>query len=104
MKKKKWAVDRNKQVSYLIDFIRKYIKCDSSESLVGIFIASTINSLASLLGPIKIHPFKGALISLFLLMRAIARARIHTRMRRIMSAKNRSHEIVIFVDFLKYFQ
>ncbi|XP_065066045.1 autophagy protein 12-like [Rhopilema esculentum] len=33
MKKKKWAVDQNKQVSYLIDFIKKYIKCDPSESL-----------------------------------------------------------------------
>eukprot|EP00794_Sanderia_malayensis_P008876 gene8876-9826_t len=33
MKKKKWAVDRNKQVAYLIDFIRKYIKCNPSESL-----------------------------------------------------------------------
>eukprot|EP00112_Aurelia_sp_Birch-Aquarium-sp1_P000327 Seg10271.1 transcript_id=Seg10271.1/GoldUCD/mRNA.D3Y31 product="Ubiquitin-like protein ATG12" protein_id=Seg10271.1/GoldUCD/D3Y31 len=33
MKKKKWAVDKNKQVSYLIDFIKKYIKCDASESL-----------------------------------------------------------------------
>ena len=36
MKKKKWAVDKNKQVSYLIDFIKKYIKCDPSESLVSI--------------------------------------------------------------------
>lgn len=33
MKKKKWAVDANKPVAYLIEFIRKYIKCDPSESL-----------------------------------------------------------------------
>ncbi|XP_022080545.1 autophagy protein 12-like [Acanthaster planci] len=33
MKKKKWAVDRTKKVSWVIEFIRKYIKCDPSESL-----------------------------------------------------------------------
>ena len=36
MKKKKWAVDPNKKVGWIIDFIRKYIKCDASESLVSI--------------------------------------------------------------------
>ena len=33
MKKKKWAVDANKPIAYLIEFIRKYIKCEPSESL-----------------------------------------------------------------------
>ena len=33
MKKKKWAVDANKPVAYLSEFIRKYIKCEPSESL-----------------------------------------------------------------------
>ena len=33
MKKKKWAVDPNKPVSYLTEFIRKYIKCEPNESL-----------------------------------------------------------------------
>jgi len=33
MKKKKWAVDKNKPVSYLCDFIKKFIKCEPSESL-----------------------------------------------------------------------
>ena len=33
MKKKKWAVDANKPVAYLTEFIRKYIKCEPSESL-----------------------------------------------------------------------
>ncbi|XP_072029776.1 autophagy protein 12-like [Amphiura filiformis] len=33
MKKKKWAVDPNKKVGWVIDFIRKYIKCDPSDSL-----------------------------------------------------------------------
>jgi ubiquitin-like protein ATG12 len=34
MKKKKWAVDANKTVAYLVEFIRKYIKCAASDSLV----------------------------------------------------------------------
>jgi ubiquitin-like protein ATG12 len=34
MKKKKWAVDANKTVAYLVEFIRKYIKCTPSDSLV----------------------------------------------------------------------
>ena len=33
MKKKKWAVDGNKPMAYLTEFIRKYIKCEPSESL-----------------------------------------------------------------------
>ena len=33
MKEKKWAVDANKPVAYLSEFIRKYIKCEPSESL-----------------------------------------------------------------------
>ena len=33
MKKKKWAVDADKHVSYLTEFIRRFIKCEPSESL-----------------------------------------------------------------------
>ena len=33
MKKKKWAVDGNKPVAYLTQFIKKYIKCEPHESL-----------------------------------------------------------------------
>ncbi|XP_071797105.1 autophagy protein 12-like [Asterias amurensis] len=33
MKKKRWAVDQSKKVTWVIDFIRKYIKCEPSESL-----------------------------------------------------------------------
>ncbi|XP_067671303.1 ubiquitin-like protein ATG12 [Haliotis asinina] len=33
MKKKKWAVDRTKRISWVCEFIRKYIKLDISESL-----------------------------------------------------------------------
>ena len=47
MKKKKWAVDKTKQVSYLIDFIKKYIKCEPSESLVSLII-SCFSSLCEL--------------------------------------------------------
>ena len=36
MKKKKWSVDGTKTVAYLIEFIRKYIKCEPSDSLVSI--------------------------------------------------------------------
>ena len=35
MKKKKWAVDPNKTVAYLVEFIRKYIKCTPADSLVS---------------------------------------------------------------------
>ena len=37
MKKKKWAVDAHKTVAYLVEFIRKYIKCAPSDSLVRIY-------------------------------------------------------------------
>ncbi|XP_033630476.1 autophagy protein 12-like [Asterias rubens] len=33
MKKKRWAVDQSKKIAWVIDFIRKYIKCEPSESL-----------------------------------------------------------------------
>ena len=35
MMKKKWVVDGSKQVSYIIEFIRKYIKCEQQDSLVS---------------------------------------------------------------------
>ena len=34
MTKKKWVVDGSKQVAYLIEFIKKYIRCEESDSLV----------------------------------------------------------------------
>ncbi|PFX22632.1 autophagy protein 12-like [Stylophora pistillata] len=33
MVKKKWVVDGSKQVSYIVEFIRKYIKCEPQDSL-----------------------------------------------------------------------
>ena len=33
MKRKRWNVDGTKPISYIIDFIKKYIKCEPSESL-----------------------------------------------------------------------
>lgn len=33
MVKKKWTVDGTKQVAYIIEFIRKYIKCEPKDSL-----------------------------------------------------------------------
>ena len=39
MKKKKWQVDRTKRISWVSEFIRKYIKSDPSESLVSIPLA-----------------------------------------------------------------
>ena len=36
MVKKKWTVDGSKQVAYIIEFIRKYIKCEPKDSLVSI--------------------------------------------------------------------
>ena len=38
MVKKKWVVDGSKQVSYIIEFIRKYIKCEPQDSLVSSFL------------------------------------------------------------------
>lgn len=35
MKKKKWAVERNKKVAYIADFIKKFIKMNPSESIVS---------------------------------------------------------------------
>lgn len=34
MKKKKWAVEGEKRVGWVADFIRKYLKLDPSDSLV----------------------------------------------------------------------
>ncbi|XP_074639188.1 ubiquitin-like protein ATG12 [Acropora palmata] len=33
MVKKKWTVDGSKQVAYIVEFIRKYIKCEPKDSL-----------------------------------------------------------------------
>ncbi|KAJ8319477.1 hypothetical protein KUTeg_004568 [Tegillarca granosa] len=33
LKKKKWAVERNKQISWICAFIKKYIRCDPTDSL-----------------------------------------------------------------------
>lgn len=35
MKKRKWTVDQEKQLSWVIRFIHKYLKLDSDEKLVG---------------------------------------------------------------------
>lgn len=35
MKKKRWAVERSKKVSSICEFIKKYIKCDPSDSMVS---------------------------------------------------------------------
>ena len=37
MKKKRWAVDSNKKIAWVADFVRKYIKCEPHESLVRSF-------------------------------------------------------------------
>ncbi len=36
MKTRKWAVDRTKKIGWIIDFIRKYIKGEPSDSLVSV--------------------------------------------------------------------
>lgn len=36
MKKKKWAVDQTKKIGWIIEFIRKYLKCEPAESLVRV--------------------------------------------------------------------
>lgn len=38
MKKKKWAVEGEKPVGWVAEFIRKYLKLESSDTLVGLFI------------------------------------------------------------------
>jgi hypothetical protein len=35
MKKKKWAVDPTKKVCWIVEFIKKYIKCEPPDSLVS---------------------------------------------------------------------
>nr|CAD7579497.1 unnamed protein product [Timema californicum] len=35
MKKKKWAVDPDKPIGWIIEFIRKYLKLDTADSLVS---------------------------------------------------------------------
>ncbi|EDO48009.1 predicted protein [Nematostella vectensis] len=50
MKRKKWAVEGSKTVAYLIEFIRKYIRCEPSESLflyVGQAFAPSPDQLVS---------------------------------------------------------
>lgn len=37
MKKKKWAVDANKQIGWIMEFIKKYLKLEAEEKLVSIF-------------------------------------------------------------------
>lgn len=36
MMRKKWQVDGSKQVAYIIEFIKKYIKCEPQDSLVSL--------------------------------------------------------------------
>ena len=43
MKKKKWAVERNKKIAYISDFIKKFIKMGQNESLVSIAVYSLYN-------------------------------------------------------------
>ena len=38
MKKKKWSVERTKRISWILEFIKKYIKMPPSESMVTILI------------------------------------------------------------------
>lgn len=37
MKTKKWTVDKDKKIGWIIEFIKKYLKLEKSESLVSKF-------------------------------------------------------------------
>ena len=39
MKKKKWSVDPDKKIGMIIEFIKKYLKLDRSESLVSLSVS-----------------------------------------------------------------
>ena len=42
MKKKKWSVDSNRNIGWIIEFIKRYFKLESSESLVRILFIQNI--------------------------------------------------------------
>lgn len=38
MKKKKWAVDAEKPIGWIMEFVKKYLKLEADEKLVGIWL------------------------------------------------------------------
>lgn len=45
MKKKKWAVDADKPIGWIIEFVRKYLKLESQERLVTSLLFTIITFL-----------------------------------------------------------
>lgn len=43
MKKKKWAVDPEKQIGWVMEFVKKYLKLEPEEKLVCIAVFRQIN-------------------------------------------------------------
>ena len=56
MVKKKWQVDGSKQVAYIIEFIRKYIKCEPQDSLVSYMTCMSSLSISWNTTPPPTHP------------------------------------------------
>lgn len=42
MKKKKWAVDAEKPIGWIMEFVKKYLKLNDDEKLVSFYVASYI--------------------------------------------------------------
>lgn len=38
MKKKRWAVDAEKPIAWIVEFVKKYLKLEPEERLVSIFL------------------------------------------------------------------
>ena len=49
MKKRKWAVDKKKKIGWVIEFIKRYIKCEPHESVVGCLLHSLIFSVKTVI-------------------------------------------------------
>ena len=48
MKKKKWAVDQDRKIGWIMEFIKKYLKLDRSEQLVILKIRNqTLNGMSN---------------------------------------------------------
>lgn len=42
MKKKKWAVDAEKQIGWIMEFVKKYLKLEPEEKLVNSFLSTNV--------------------------------------------------------------
>ena len=56
MKKSKWSVEENKSIATMVDFIRRYLKTDTQQSIVSGYCVKTTCDFLSITTAVCVFP------------------------------------------------